>query len=271
MSTTPDGPARPGDVPDPPTPDVRLTAAALDRSPGGAPRRVGRAAAFAVFAVAGLLFVTSATTAEGGQLRSESGDLATLVLDEQARVQARTARVAALTAEVDRLSAAVADPTTREKQAEAAALAPAARIDAADGPGVVVTLNDAPIEQQASSGRDVEDLIVHQQDLQAVVNALWAGGATNIALMGQQIISTSAVRCVGNTVRLQGRLYSPPYVVTAVGDPEVLEAALDASRGVTAYKSYQKYGLGYDLDVTDDAVVPAYTGSLELQHARVAD
>ena len=37
-------------------------------------------------------------------------------------------------------------------------------------------------------------------------------------LMDQRVISTSAVRCVGNTLILQGRVYSPPYVITAIGN-----------------------------------------------------
>jgi len=33
-----------------------------------------------------------------------------------------------------------------------------------------------------------------------VVNALWAGGAEAMTIMGVRVISTSAVRCVGNTL-----------------------------------------------------------------------
>ncbi len=56
-----------------------------------------------------------------------------------------------------------------------------------------------------------DDLVVHQQDVQAVVNALWAGGADAVQVMDQRLLSTSAVRCVGNTLLLNGRVYSPPY------------------------------------------------------------
>ena len=51
-----------------------------------------------------------------------------------------------------------------------------------------------------------------------MVNALWQGGAEAMMLQDQRVISTSAVRCVGNTLILQGRVYSPPYVITAIGD-----------------------------------------------------
>ena len=68
-------------------------------------------------------------------------------------------------------------------------------------------------------GLGPDDLVVHQQDVQAVVNALWRGGADGVQVMDQRLIATSAVRCVGNTLILQGRVYSPPFTVTAVGDP----------------------------------------------------
>ena len=52
---------------------------------------------------------------------------------------------------------------------------------------------------------DNDDLVVHQGDVQAVVNALWAGGAEAMSIMDVRVISTSAVRCVGNTLLLHGR------------------------------------------------------------------
>ena len=52
---------------------------------------------------------------------------------------------------------------------------------------------------------------MHQQDIQAVVNALWAGGAEAMTIQGQRVISTTGIKCVGNTVVLHGVPYSPPY------------------------------------------------------------
>ena len=88
------------------------------------------------------------------------------------------------------------------------------------GPGLVVTLDDAQRDPGSPlpPGVTPDDLVVHQQDLQAVVNALWAGGAQGVQVMDQRLVSTSAVRCVGNTLILHGRVYSPPFVVKAVGD-----------------------------------------------------
>ena len=80
-----------------------------------------------------------------------------------------------------------------------------------------------------------------------MVNALWQGGARGIQVMDQRLISTSAVRCVGNTLILQGRVYSPPYRITAVGDPD--EAAQGdrrhARRSRTTCSTCNAYGLGW--------------------------
>ena len=69
-----------------------------------------------------------------------------------------------------------------------------------------------------------------------MVNALWAGGAEAMVIMDIRVISTSAVRCVGNTLLLHGRVFSPPFEIKAIGDPGRLRAALDADAGVRAFR-----------------------------------
>ena len=85
-----------------------------------------------------------------------------------------------------------------------------------------------------------------QHGIEAVLNALWSSGVEGIQMQDQRIIGTSAPRCVGNTLLLNGRTYSPPYVVTAIGDAAAMQAALAASPLVTLYKQYVvRFGLGY--------------------------
>ena len=111
-------------------------------------------------------------------------------------------------------------------------------------------------------------MIVHQQDVQAVVNALWAGGADGLAVMGQRLITTGAVRCVGNTLLLYGRTYSPPFRVTAVGDPTRLRASLDTEPGVRLYRQAVDYfGLGYEVKDEREVTLPGYDGPVRLGYA----
>ncbi len=94
---------------------------------------------------------------------------------------------------------------------------------------------------------------MHQQDIEAVLNALWSAGAEAIQMQDQRIIATSAPRCVGNTLLLNGRTYSPPYTLAAIGDPAAMQAALDAAPLVSVYKQYVvRFGLGYSERVSPD-------------------
>ena len=132
------------------------------------------------------------------------------------------------------------------------------------GPGVRVTLDDSLLDR-APTG-NVNDLVIHSQDVQAVVNALWRSGAEAIAINGQRLVSTSAVLCVGNTLLLNGTVHSPPYSVSAVGavrdrfeaDPLVERLHDDA----------ESYGLRFTVARQDEIEVPAYQGATTLTYAR---
>jgi uncharacterized protein YlxW (UPF0749 family) len=219
---------------------------------------------------AGLLFATSAATAAGTDLRAgRRTQLTDLIAAERRTVDAQEKRAAQLRTEVARVQAAAAAGNSRvaSERAKADELVGAAGLVAVTGRGVTVSLNDAPRRDGVPPASDnPDDLVVHQQDVQAVVNALWAGGADAMTLMGQRVISTSAVRCVGNTIVLHGRVYSPPFVVSAIGDPERLRISLDQEPGVELFRTYvDRYDLGYSVR-TVDLKLPAYDGPLELPH-----
>jgi uncharacterized protein YlxW (UPF0749 family) len=82
------------------------------------------------------------------------------------------------------------------------------------------------------------------------------------------VISTSAVRCVGNVLILQDRVYSPPYKITAIGDPAKMERALEDSETLQIYRQYvDAVGLGYKVERLGLTKIPGYDGSLLLEHA----
>lgn len=221
---------------------------------------------------AGLLFALSAATAQGTDLRSSGGDLPGLIRNQTRQNTVLADRVAQLRAEVDRLSAQQAPGDLRVTQltTEADTLMLAAGTQSVSGPSVQVSLTDAKnVPAVLPDGISVDDYVVHQQDVQAVVNALWAGGAEAMMLMDQRVISTSAVRCVGNTLILQGRVYSPPYVISAIGNRAELKAALERSPSVAIYRQWvDEVGVGYDVKTNSQQTFPAYAGSINLERAR---
>ncbi len=144
------------------------------------------------------------------------------------------------------------------------------------GPAVTVTLDDAPAELIAEADGDtINDLVVHQQDLQAVVNAMWSGGATAVTLQGQRLISTTGIKCSGNTVQLQGVPYSPPYVITAIGDQgDILRRRWRATptSTPTATPAFDpQIAVGWDVAVEDFKTAPPYDGLLDIRYAQPID
>ena len=236
--------------------------------PGSPDRRRGSVAVGVVAALAGLLFATSATLLEDDAERSPT-NLVDLARVETARLEDNEAEVAALRKERDALVAAQ-HPQTEPDDRSSDLTALAAGRTPVTGPGVVVELWDAPAPPDlAASGLHPDDLVVHQQDLEAVINALWTGGAEAMMIQDQRITSTSSVRCVGNVLLLHGRHYSPPYRISAIGDPDALREAVETSPGVAVYLQYvDAVGLGWSLEETDTIDMPAYTGSLRLNHAQ---
>jgi uncharacterized protein YlxW (UPF0749 family) len=143
------------------------------------------------------------------------------------------------------------------------------------GPAITVVLSDAPkaeIDRAVDEGEvSADQLVVHQQDIQAVVNALWSGGAEAMTLQKQRVISTTGIKCVGNTVVLHGVPYAPPYRITAIGDLGSLQVALDSSDYIAGYKTYVvAHNLGYEVSTDDDVTLPAYDGSSDLRYAKAA-
>jgi uncharacterized protein YlxW (UPF0749 family) len=147
-----------------------------------------------------------------------------------------------------------------------------AGLDPVAGPGVTVTLDDAPEQVQDTADTDIDNLVVHQQDLQAVANALWAGGAEAMSIQGQRVISTTGIRCVGNSVVLNDVPYAPPYRISAIGPTTDMLDALNASPYVDLYLQYvDAYQLGWDVEVEPRIEMPGYSGSTGLRYAHAAD
>ena len=228
--------------------------------------RLARTLTAAVCGLAGLMIIISATHAQGTDLRpARNTDLVSLVQSQSRHNAELTRQLGTLRQEVDALAArgnaqsALGPEISR--QGERVGLTEVV------GPAVKVTLDDAP-SSVAANGIEPDLLVVHQQDIQAVVNALWSGGAEAMTIQGQRVISTTAVKCVGNTVVLHGIPYSPPYDVVAIGDQARLHDALATSEPIQIYQQYvESYGLVFREKSLPRVRLPAHEGSLDLVHA----
>jgi uncharacterized protein YlxW (UPF0749 family) len=220
--------------------------------------------------LAGIGFATSAHQSRGTALRAPGTEsLADLVHAAEGHVKSESAELAELQRQVTAATqgAGTKNGAVARAQARVKPLLAPGSMTRASGPGITVVLDDASGSPQQTDV-DPNQLLIHQSDLQAVVNALWAGGAEAMTISGQRVIATSAVRCVGNTLLLNGEVFSPPFRIKAIGSYSAMHAALQRSPGVHLFaQAARYYGLGYTVARSGRLVLPAYNGTLGLQYA----
>ncbi|MBI2324559.1 MAG: DUF881 domain-containing protein [Chloroflexi bacterium] len=133
------------------------------------------------------------------------------------------------------------------------------------GAGLLVTLDDGRLPANAPR-RSIELAIVHSQDITDVFNAAWKAGARGIAVNGERI--TAATACVGATIQINGRLMSPPFVVSVLGPADQLLRSLGDQNELREIKRRSElYGLKLSLERATEVALPPYTGAIPVRHA----
>lgn len=137
--------------------------------------------------------------------------------------------------------------------------------DAVSGPGLVVTVDDAPENVTDSDAWRIVD-----RDLQLLVNGLWAAGAKAVSVNGQRLTALTAIREAGDAVLVDYRPLARPYVVSALGDRHTLEAAFADSVAGRYFSTLQaNFDIEYTLEDRDELTLPAAsTVTLQYAHGR---
>jgi uncharacterized protein YlxW (UPF0749 family) len=132
-----------------------------------------------------------------------------------------------------------------------------------EGPGVTVTLNDSNVELQP--GDNANYSIVHDTDLILVVNELKASGAEAIAINGERITAMSEIRCAGTLILVNSTRIGPPFVIEAIGNPDLLESGLMLNGGhLTTLKVL---GLEVSVQKAQNLKLQAYNGPMKITYA----
>jgi uncharacterized protein YlxW (UPF0749 family) len=261
------------EVPQRPSWPARIAAAVRVRTRTYRQRsRSWRLLAPTVFLLAGLLFVTSAVSSGGTDLRAGGfTDLDGLANNERRDVERLRAQAADLNTQVNDLSSQLGTGTPVKLKRAVTTLRGPAGLEPVHGPGVTITLNDAPRSVQDSVDTTqvpISDLLVHQQDIQAVANALWAGGAEAMTIQGQRVVSTTGIKCVGNSVVLHDVPYAPPYYISAIGPTGAMLDSVNSTPYIDLYlKTAEIYDLGWDVKIEPDLEMPGFSGSTDLRYA----
>ena len=137
---------------------------------------------------------------------------------------------------------------------------------AVSGPGLEVTVDDAPSVAAAGSSDPrnqdaTDDGRVLDKDLQSVVNGLWAAGAEAVSINGERLTALSAIRSAGQAVLVDYRPLAPPYRILAIGDPAGLRSRFTAGPGGRNLRFLETtYGVRGQVVTSERLTLPASSG-----------
>jgi uncharacterized protein YlxW (UPF0749 family) len=142
----------------------------------------------------------------------------------------------------DRDRALAVSEADRQLAASLRSLEIAAAARPVAGAGVVLRITDAPASSAAASR-------VQDRDLQRAANIAWSAGAEAVAVNGQRIGPLTAIRQAGDSILVDYRPVSSPYVVRAIGDPAELERAFTTSASSAALRAIARsLNFGFDVE-----------------------
>ncbi len=220
----------------------------------GRSRRREHWVAGAVVAVFGMLVTVAAVQTSEGSAVADANRASLLHQIDQRRDQSTQlqGRILLLRELNVGLQDSLAEATDAERTTSNRVdrLAAQAGFGPVSGPGVVITVDDAPNGEA-----------VRAEDLALLTNGLWEAGAEAIAINGKRLTSRSALANSGAAINLNGAPpMSPPYVVSAIGDNRTLQAnLLDTSTGLAFSNTADALGFRVAPKNVDDIALPAAT------------
>jgi uncharacterized protein YlxW (UPF0749 family) len=174
------------------------------------------------------------------------------------------ARVAELRTALDQLPAGPRESELKEELDMARILAGVTELS---GPGVEVTLNDSNITLKPGDNPNL--YVLHDEDVLRVLNEIRAAGAEAISINGQRLLSNTEIRCTGPTIVLnKNKRLAPPYVITAIGNPDTLEGSIKMKGGVA--EALQFWGIQVGVKKIPQVTVPPYSGGISFDYAKAA-
>lgn len=252
--------------------DPGYAAAADRREAAGLPRATTTRTPLLVVSAAlvGFLLVTSAFVLRpsGTTASRDKAQLIAQIQSRQAHGDAQTLAVGTLRAQIKGYQDAALGTQQSSLTDELARLGLLTGDVAAAGPGLTLTIDDAP-SVKANAGTDprgaggaggtsgTDSGRVTSLDLQILCNGLWQAGAEAISINGQRLTARSAIRFAGQAILVDYRPLTTPYVVTAIGDRQDLAARFAegvAGSYLTALRS--NYGISESVATSARVEVP---------------
>ena len=176
-------------------------------------------------------------------------------------------QIASLRVQIDGLEseAAARSAATQALKSQLSDLRAHAGLVAMHGPGLEVRLRNG-VPGPDTGGK--AGYLINFQDVQDVVNLLFAQGAEGIAVNGRRITPLTAFSgSEGQIVIDQGTPFTAPVKVAAVGDRNRMQEALDDPSALPDIRTRQvQFQVHLTFEGSPDVSLPAYDSSLQIPH-----
>lgn len=130
------------------------------------------------------------------------------------------------------------------------------------GQGIIIKLEDG--DPESSVG--LSDYVIHDWDLIMVVNDLSIAGAEAISINGERIVSTSAITCIGNVIKINDEKVGTPFEIKAIGSKIMLEGAVKMNGRYL--DNLEKRGIGVEVKQSDSITINKYDGIFKFEYAK---
>lgn len=134
-----------------------------------------------------------------------------------------------------------------------------------EGPGIIVKIQDS--DEKFIPGQSNPGGIVHDADIQNILNDLKVAGAEAISITGQRVILNSPIRCGGPVIRVNNKNLVAPFIIKAIGNSKKLYASLDAPGTYGRYLKDNR-DLQIDISTREYLVVPRYWNDLDINYMK---
>lgn len=137
-----------------------------------------------------------------------------------------------------------------------------------EGKGIELVVEDDPTVTSETIGiyDDISIHIVHDGDLRRIVNELKNAGAEAISINGQRIVTTTAITCIGNVIKINDEKVSSPFIIKAIGFPESMESALNRLGGYIDYLNDD--GIVTTIKKLDNIKITKFTGVITSKYMK---
>lgn len=129
------------------------------------------------------------------------------------------------------------------------------------GEGIIIKLDDD--RNVESDEINLSRYLVHEEDLLQMVNELFNAGAEAVSINDHRVTNTTAIRCDGNIIRVNGQVITVPIIIKAICSKAIYNTLI---RPGGYLRIMADEGVIVETETNDNIIIPKYNGVYSNTH-----